>query len=51
MSNPNMDGNAYNWEMVGTTVYTGIIITVNLKVRRPARRVGGSVGAAPATGP
>ncbi|GLI63173.1 hypothetical protein VaNZ11_005942 [Volvox africanus] len=32
MYNPNKDGLTYSWEAVGATVYTGIIITVNLKI-------------------
>ncbi|EFJ44459.1 hypothetical protein VOLCADRAFT_95397 [Volvox carteri f. nagariensis] len=32
MSNPNKDGLTYDWQMVGATVYTGIIMTVNLKI-------------------
>ncbi|GLC49980.1 hypothetical protein PLESTB_000329300 [Pleodorina starrii] len=32
MSNPNKDGLTYDWQMVGATVYTGIIVTANLKV-------------------
>ncbi len=42
MTTPGKDGLFEDWVMVGCTVYTGIIVTVNLKVDGGGAREGGA---------